>query len=330
MTNKIATQLKAVALLSGGLDSRLAVRLVQEQGIEVTALNYITPFCTCTAKSSCRLEAKKAAEEYGVKLKVFYVFEDFIEIIRNPKHGHGRGLNPCLDCRIMMFKNAKKYMDEIGASFLVTGEVLGERPMSQRPDAIGTIERESGLSGLIVRPLSAKLMEPSLPERQGLVDRSRFMDISGRSRKPQIKMAEKLGMNDYPCAAGGCLLTDKDFAARLKSLLEISPNPTRNDIMLLKVGRQRFMDDTRIVIGRDEKENFRIKTLARTGDILMEARDAVGPITLIRGEVTGDIVKKAAQLTIGYGKAKDEPSAIVSYFSVGDESAAKQIEIINS
>lgn len=328
MTNKTATRIRAVALLSGGLDSRLAVRLVQEQGVEVTALNYVTPFCTCTSKSSCRLEAKKAADEYGVKIKVFYVFEDFIEIIKNPKHGYGRGLNPCLDCRIMMFKNAKKYMKEIGASFLVTGEVLGERPMSQRPDAIRVIEKESGLSDLIVRPLSAKLFAPSLPERQGLLDRSRFMDIQGRSRKPQIQMAETLGMNDYPCAAGGCLLTDKDFAARLKSLLKINPEPTRNDIMLLKVGRQRFIDDTRVIIGRDEKENFRITTLARPGDLMMEARDAVGPMTLLRGKATDEIVEQAAKITAGYSKAKDAPRVVVRYFPVGDESAARDIEVV--
>jgi len=330
LTNKSATRVKAVALLSGGLDSRLAVRLVQEQGVEVTALNYVTPFCTCTSKSSCRLEAKKAAEEYGIKIKVFYVFEDFIEIIKHPKHGHGRGLNPCLDCRIMMFKNAKKYMDEIGASFLVTGEVLGERPMSQRSDAISIIEKESGLSDLIVRPLSAKLFAPSLPERQGLLDRSRFMDIRGRSRKPQIKMAEKLGMNDYPCAAGGCLLTDKDFAGRLKNLLAINPYPTRNDIMLLKVGRQRFMDEARIIIGRDEKENFRINNLARSGDIIMAARDAVGPTTLIRGKITDEIVEHAAKLTLGYGKDKGEAAAVIKYYPVGEAGGKREIEIVNS
>ena len=318
VAGRTATPMKAVAMLSGGLDSRLAVRLIQEQGIEVTALNYITPFCTCTAKSSCRLEAKKASEEYGIDLKVFYVFEEFIEIIKEPKYGYGRGLNPCLDCRILMFRRAKEYMDEIGASFLVTGEVLGERPMSQRPDAMRIIEHDSGLAGLIVRPLSAGLLEPSIPEQRGWVDREQFLNISGRSRKPQIELAERLGLNDYPCAAGGCLLTDKDFASRLKELLMQNPNPGQNEMMLLKVGRHRAFTDGRIVVGRNEKENFRIQTLARDGDLLMEVKDYLGPITLIRGVISEEIIEKAARLTARYSKGKHEARLLVDYWPAGD------------
>lgn len=328
--DSLSKPMKAVAMLSGGLDSRLAVRLIQEQGIEVMALNYITPFCTCTAKSSCRLEAKKASEEYGIDLKVFYVFEEFIEIIKHPKYGHGRGVNPCLDCRILMFSKAKEYMDEIGASFLVTGEVLGERPMSQRPDAMRIIEQDSGLAGLIVRPLSAGLLEPSLPEQRGWVDRQLLLNISGRSRKPQIELAEKLGLNDYPCAAGGCLLTDKDFASRLKELLKQKPNPSRNDLMLLKVGRHRVFGDSRIVVGRNEKENFRIQTLARAGDVLMEVKDFLGPVTLIRGDISEEIIEKAARLTARYSKGKHEARLSVQYWAAGDsdrrEIAIEQFE----
>lgn len=308
-------KIKAVAMLSGGLDSRIAVRMVQEQGIDVVALNYVTPFCTCTSKSSCRLEAKKASIEYGVDLKTFYVFEDFIEIIKKPKHGYGSGINPCLDCRILMFKKAKEHMDEMGASFLVTGEVLGERPMSQRPDAMITIEKESGLAGLIVRPLSAKLLKPSIPEEQGWIDRSKFLEIEGRSRKPQIEMAKKLGMGDYPCPAGGCLLTDKDFSVRMKNLLEIVDMPTRNDLFLLKVGRQRFFQGKRIVTGRNEKENQRITSLSRDEDLLFEAADFKGPTTLIRGETDDEIILEAARVTGAYGKGKDEASLRIRYWT---------------
>lgn len=308
-------KIKAVAMLSGGLDSRLAVRMAQEQGVDVVALNYVTPFCTCTSKSSCRLEAKKASIEYGIELKTFYVFEDFIQIIKEPKHGYGRGINPCLDCRILMFKKAKDYMDEMGASFLVTGEVIGERPMSQRPDAMITIENESGLSGLIVRPLSAKLLRPSIPEERGWVDRKKFLEIEGRSRKPQIEMAEKLGMKDYPCPAGGCLLTDKDFSLRMRNLLSIVDIPTRNDVFLLKVGRHRFFQGKRIVIGRNEKENQRISSLAREEDLLLEAEDFSGPTTLIRGKYDNEIIMLAAKMTGTYGKGRDDKKLKIRYWS---------------
>lgn len=317
---------KAIAMLSGGLDSRLAVKMVQEQGIEVTALHYVTPFCNCTSKSSCKLEAKKASEEYGINLKTFYVFDEFIEIIKNPKYGYGSGINPCLDCRILMFRKAKEFMGELGASFVVTGEVLGERPMSQRLDAINIIERESGLSGLIVRPLSAKLFEPSLPEKNGWVDRRRFMNISGRSRKPQIKLADEMGIIDYPCPAGGCLLTDKDFSARLRYLLDMIANPSRNDVFLLKVGRHRFLDNSRLVIGRNERENRMIGSLSRKGDILMEVDGYLGPTTLIRGAITDEIIKTAADATAGYSKARMKSSAIVCYRVVGQDKE-KKIEV---
>jgi len=192
----LTAPLKAIALLSGGLDSRLAVKLVQEQGVELIALNFVTPFCNCTAKSSCKTEARKASEEFGVALKVVPLFDEFMAVVKAPKYGYGSGMNPCLDCRILMFRKAGDMMVELGASFIVTGEVLGERPMSQRLDAIRIIERDSGLAGLIVRPLSARLFEPTIPEKKGWVDRTRFLSISGRSRKPQIKLAEELDIGE--------------------------------------------------------------------------------------------------------------------------------------
>ena len=315
-------QMKAIALLSGGLDSRLAVKMVQQQGIEVIALNFTTPFCNCTAKGSCKMEARKASEEFGIALHVVPLFEEFMEVVKHPKHGYGSGMNPCLDCRILMFKMAGEHMRANGASFIVTGEVLGERPMSQRLDAIRIIESESGMAGFIVRPLSARLFEPSIPEQKGWVDRTAFLSISGRSRKPQIKLAEELDIGDYPCPAGGCLLTDKVFAARLRGLLKDHPDPTKNDVLLCKVGRHfAGPSGSRIVIGRNEGENLRVEQLSVPGDRLLTAVDCVGPTVLIRGEsVTDTDLEMAAQLTAGYSKGREELRLDVKCKIVGDAS----------
>jgi hypothetical protein len=313
---------KAIALLSGGLDSRLAVKMLIEQGIEVEALNFVTVFCTCTAKSSCKSEARKAAEEYGIQLKVLNATDEILAAIRDPKHGFGRGLNPCLDCRISMFKRAGEYMRQTGADFLVTGEVWGERPMSQRPEAIRIIEEESGLKDLIVRPLSARLFEPSLPEREGWVDREAFMAVQGRSRKPQIQLAADLGVNDYPCPAGGCLLCEKQFASRLKRLLKDDPHPPVADIRALRLGRIFYSSDNgRIVIPRDEDETARLEATARDGDILMSAVDHMGPTALVKpshpdGATT---LAEAAALTARYGQGRENDRVTVEYRTVGRE-----------
>lgn len=305
---------KAIALLSGGLDSRLAVKMMLEQGIEVEAINFVTVFCTCTAKSSCKSEARKAAEEYGIPLKTLNATEEILEAIRHPKHGFGRGINPCLDCRISMFRRAGKYMEESGADFLVTGEVWGERPMSQRPDALRVIEKESGLAGLILRPLSAHLFEPTVPEREGWVDRDKLMAIEGRSRRPQMQLAVELGVNDYPCPAGGCLLCDKAFAARLRRLLEDDPYPAIADIQSLRLGRLFFSSEgKRIMIPRTEEETRRLVALAREGDLLMNAVDFMGPTAVVKGGGIGEAtLAEAAALTARYGQGRDEGSVKIS------------------
>lgn len=313
-TNNAGQKRKAIGLLSGGLDSRLAVKMLLEQDIEVIALNFVTPFCNCTSKGSCKAEAKKASEEFGIELRVVPLFDEFMEVVKHPKYGYGSGINPCLDCRILMFKMAGAYMKEVGASFIVTGEVLGERPMSQRLDAIRTIERDSGLAGYIVRPLSAKLFEPTIPEVEGWIDREKMLAISGRSRKPQIQLAKDLDINDYPCPAGGCLLTDKHFAARLRGLLEKQENPDKNDILLLKVGRHfHVARNGRVAIGRNEAENARIDQLKRSGDWLLTASEWVGPTALVRGpRVEPADLEFAAGLTAGFGKGREASIVNVS------------------
>jgi hypothetical protein len=316
---------KAIALLSGGLDSRLAVKMMLDQGIEVEALNFVTVFCTCTAKSSCKSEARKAASDYGIPLKVLNATEEILEAIRDPRHGFGRGLNPCLDCRISMFRRAGKHMKATGADFLVTGEVWGERPMSQRPDALRIIEKESGLDGLIVRPLSAHLFDPTIPEREGWIDREKMMAIEGRSRKPQMQLAAEIGVNDYPCPAGGCLLCDKNFAGRLKSLLDDNPRPAIAEIQALRLGRLIYSSEgKRILIPRNEEETERLTSLARPGDLLMSAEGHMGPTTVIKGAEIGEAtLREAAALTARYGQGREEENVTVAWWPVKKEGPAK-------
>ena len=319
---------RAIGLLSGGLDSRLAVKLLVDQGIEVEALSYLTLFCTCTSKSSCRLEAKKAAEDLGVPIKVINTTEEFLRIIEKPKHGYGKNMNPCIDCRLLMFKKAGEYMRESGAAFVFTGEVVGERPMSQRLDAMRLIEKESGLSGYILRPLSAKLLPPTVPEEKGLVDRDKLMDIRGRSRKPQMALAEELGMKDYPCPAGGCLLTDAGFSARLRDLLEHEGRLTVPEVKLLKHGRHfRLSPSAKAVVGRDQADNAKLELLAREGDWLMKAVEVEGPLTLVRGEASDADLNLAARLTARYGQGRDRDEVTVQARRLGPARAGAPAEL---
>ena len=298
--------MRAVALLSGGLDSTLAAKVALEQGIELEALNFITIFCNCTNRGETCLASQKAVESLGIPLRVFNVSEEYLDVVKHPKHGYGKNMNPCIDCRIFIMKKAKEYMMEAGASFLVTGEVLGERPMSQRRDAMRLIEREADLEGLILRPLSAKLLPPSIPEKEGWVDREKLLNIQGRSRKPQIQLAAFFGIHDYPCPAGGCLLTDPGFAKRIKDLMVHDPDFTLNDVHLLKMGRHfRFSPKAKLVVGRNEEENQKIQTFSSEGDFLIKVAHHPGPLSLLRGEPEDGEIEKAAAVTARYSKAKE-------------------------
>ncbi len=298
--------MKALALLSGGLDSTLAIKVVLEQGIDVVAVNFYTPFCLCNRKGSCKNEARRVTEEFGIELKVINLSFQHLEIVKNPKHGYGKNLNPCIDCRILMLKQAKKLMEEKGASFLITGEVLGQRPMSQYLAALKIIERESGLGGLVLRPLSAKLLPLSIPEKEGWVNREKLLEISGRSRKPQINLAAKYGIADYPCPAGGCLLTDRGFAQRMKDLMTHS-EITLNDIDLLKTGRHfRLSLKTKLVVGRNKEENERLLRLANTDDICFKPVEVKGPIGIGRGDFGQTTIFLASKIMARYSDAHDE------------------------
>jgi len=314
---------KAIALLSGGLDSILATKLVLEQGIELEAVNFVTVFCTCTAKGKTCLASKSAADKLGIKLKVFEVSKDYFEIIKNPKYGYGRNMNPCLDCRIFMFKKAAQYMNETGASFIVTGEVLGERPMSQRRDAMQIIERDSGLKGLVLRPLSAKLFEPTIPEKTGIVNREAFLAVRGRSRKPQIQLADSLGINDYPCPAGGCLLTDSGFANRMKDLIRHKPDFTINDVQLLKLGRQfRLSPEAKLIVGRNQDENNRLLNLAKDGDLYFYPSEVRGPTGIGRGIFNNNSLSISSSIIARYSDGKFNGQIKVLYRQIPRKEAA--------
>jgi len=308
---------KAIALLSGGLDSRLAIKVVKEQGVEVHAVNYVTCFCTCTSRGSCKSEARHACEQLDVPLKVFATSKEFIEVVKHPRHGYGKNMNPCIDCRILMFRLAKGYMKEVGASFLITGEVLGQRPMSQRRDAMQLIDREAGVEGLVLRPLSAKHLPMTLPEREGWVDRERLLSIKGRSRKEQISMAESYGIKDYPCAGGGCLLTNEGFADKVRDLLA-HKDADLNDMVLLKVGRHfRLPHRGKAVVGRDKDENLRILNLAREGDVIFRPHGKLPlPTALLRDSDSGgretawadeEEIAMTADLCVSHSKLRTQP-----------------------
>ncbi len=295
--------MKAVALLSGGLDSSLAIKLVLDQGIELTALNFVTPFCQCDGKRGCRKKAVVITENLAIELKMFNISEEYLELVRNPVYGYGKNMNPCIDCRILMFKKAKEFMNESGARFIITGEVLGQRPMSQNRKAMEIIESQSGLDGLVVRPLSAKLFPPSIPEREGWINREGLLDIAGRSRKRQFILTEELDIKDYACPAGGCLLTDPIFSLRIKDLLTSNMLSTEN-VNLVKNGRYLSINDSfKLIVGRNEEENLRLISLAHDKDLLIEP-ESKGPVAIGRGKIE-DNNKQIALKTVAY-YCKDE------------------------
>lgn len=305
---------KVVALLSGGLDSQLAVKMMQKQGFEVSAVAIKTPFCDFDCGRGCGFEIRERADTLGVNLKTVYLGDEYIEMLKNPKHGFGSGMNPCIDCRAMMFRAAKKHMEEIGADFIISGEVLGQRPMSQHGPALKTIEVESNLEGKIVRPLSAALLPPTDPEKIGLIKRENLGMIKGRSRKPQLQLAKEFEIENPPNAGGGCLLTDPAFAIRAKDLFKHTETPTTNDIDLLKIGRHfRFDQNAKLIVGRNKDENEIMKALALPGDILLEAQDHVGPVSLLRGKELERFENLAAAITLRYSDApKDKESIVIA------------------
>lgn len=289
---------RAVALLSGGLDSQVAVKMILDQGIAVTALKFTSPFCTCDSGGACH--SAVAAKAFDIPLVTIPKGLEYLDVIRSPKHGYGRAMNPCIDCRIFILKKAKAYAESIGAAFLFTGEVLGQRPMSQHRRALDIIEEESGLQGKLLRPLSAKLLPPTDAERDGVVDREKLGSVQGRSREEQMKLADKFSIAEYPCSAGGCLLTDPAFARRLKDQLDHCVSPTIRDMNLLKVGRHFRYHKAKVIVGKNKSQNAHLSAVRENGEVYIETIGVPGPSALVIGDITADTLAFAVRATASY------------------------------
>ncbi len=317
--------IKCLGLLSGGLDSNIAVRLMVKLGYDVTVLNFMSPFCNCTRKQadSCKSTAHRIAEEMGLPIKTLFMGEEYINMLRAPKHGFGQGLNPCVDCRIMMFSQTKKVMEEMGAKFIFTGEVLSQRPMSQKRDRLAIIEREAGLKGLIVRPLSAALLEPTIPEKEGWINREEMLAISGRSRKPQVEVGRELGIDEENlCSSGGCLLTDQQFAVKMRDLLGHSTDTTVKETRMLRVGRHfRVSDTAKVIVGRNNDENEKLLKMIQGNDTVIWVKDHKGPCVVIQGAHENGVTATACMIAARYS---DAPAGAEVEVEVGTAAGAEK------
>jgi tRNA-specific 2-thiouridylase len=293
--------MKVVVLHSGGLDSTLAYYITKEWGAETFPLYVYNKF----------LSFKDHPEVPG--LKIIDITKEFIEIVRSPQHGYGKNLNPCLDCRILMLKKAKKYMEEIKADFIATGEVLDQRPMSQRFEQLMLIDKKAGLEGLVIRPLSGGLLPETIPEKKGLINRNDLLSIKGRSRKVSLDLAQQLKIEKFTSPAGGCLLTDPGFCRRLADLMRYQEKVVVRDIELLKIGRHfRLSPDTKLVVGRNEEENEVIEKMIKTGETLVHVPDTGSPNAMLLGNKKSPI-RIAASITARYSDKKNDNSIEVVY-----------------
>ena len=316
--------MKAIALLSGGLDSTLAIKVVQEQGIEVEAVNFVFPFCRCDGKEGGKIEVEVVSEQLNVKVKVIGVLDEYLDMVKHPKYGYGKNLNPCIDCRIMMFQKAKEYMAKTGARFIITGEVLGQRPMSQNRQSIALIEKKSEMEGLVVRPLSAKLFEPTIPEKQGWLDREKLLGIQGRSRKEQLSWVKKYDISGYACPAGGCLLTDPQVSKRLRDLMD-SGMLTLDSINLITYGRYlNLSKNFKLIVGRNEKDNTSLMKYVKDGDLVIQAK-IKGPTAVGRGKLeTADLANALG--IVAYYCQQDSSTIPVEYRVVPDGFKVEEVQ----
>ncbi len=301
-------KVRALGLFSGGLDSMLAVKLLQDQGIEVIGYAFATPFFGPE-------QAIRSSKAVGIHLEVWEITERYMQLMKAPRYGFGKNMNPCIDCHALMFQLAGRKLEAHGARFLFSGEVLGERPFSQTRGALRAVAHLSGREELIVRPLSAKLLEETHPEKVGWVDRSRMESIQGRSRKPQMALAARFGLTDYPRPAGGCLLTEPNFSKRLKDLLRQTPEPRSRDLELLKVGRHiRWEEGCKIIVGRREEENDRLEALWEEGDFRLWVEGFPGPVVLVPAAPppSPEALRFAARVAVRYSDAPPGHAAEVT------------------
>lgn len=312
-----------IGLLSGGLDSALAARVVQEAGARVTCLHFFTGFCVTGHNSRIGRKdrptgnhALEVAADLGIPVELIDISDEYLPMVMKPDHGYGANMNPCVDCRIFMLRRAKQYMEDVGADFVFTGEVIGQRPMSQMRPTLGLTVKEAGLKGRLLRPLSARLLEPTEMEKAGLIDREKLYDFSGRSRKPQLELAARLGIKEFMQPAGGCcFLTDENYSRKLRDLLASSDAAplSMDDVYLLGVGRHfRLGPDLKVIIGRNEVENNFLEYYTDRG-WSARAVDYPGPLALVLGDPAGDTFDTVASLVGRYCDGKREPRVAVEF-----------------
>lgn len=296
-------------MLSGGLDSMLAVRVLQEQGIHVEGVAFDSPFFGVD-------KAKRAADQLGIVLHIVDFTQDIIEIIREPKHGFGKCINPCIDCHAAMMRRAGELMDMLGFHFVATGEVLDQRPMSQNRKSLDIVTAEFEYDGWILRPLSARLLALTKPEEIGWVDRSKLLAIRGRQRKEQMELAEKYGIKDYPAPAGGCLLTDPGFTRRLVDLRKYGGIDDVRALHLLRVGRHmRLTKKIKLIVGRNQEDNAVLEAVREVNDIILAPRDVVGPTCLLPAESSQRLINKGAAICGFYSDSAEGQKIIVTVIS---------------
>ena len=309
-------RVKALGMISGGLDSSLAAQLLMDLGVAVEGLKFITGFSPLVYPEE--LQKKDPSAKPRFKIHTINISMDFLPVVRHPKYGYGSNLNPCVDCKIFMLQQAKRFMKEFGAQFVFTGEVLGQRPMSQFREALKRIEIDSGLAGYLLRPLSAKLLDPTVPEVKGWVDRHRLLDIQGRSRKPQIQLAKEMDLSKYAQPAGGCLLADANYCVRLKALFAFRKDAPvlPEDLELLKIGRLFHISDTvRLIVGRNQNENELLMSYAHHGRHLFVIHNYPSPAGL--AEIVGEAAEKdltlLASIVAHYSDAQEKKGVIVEH-----------------
>ncbi len=304
---------KALGLISGGLDSSLAAMALLRQGIEVTGIAFVTPFFNAD-------KAKIAARAIGHPLIIENISAIHLQMVKTPKYGYGRNLNPCIDCHALMFQLAGERMVRDGFDFLFSGEVLGQRPMSQNANALKSVAKLSGFPDKVLRPLSAKLLPATTMEESGLVDREQLLDFQGRSRKPQQALAKQWGLTDYPASGGGCLLTEEGFSNQLRDLFKYEPEATVTDVELLKIGRQfRLSATAKLILGRHRADNEALQGQIKPDQIKLRCQNFSGPLGLFCGDSRQQDLQTAAAIVASYGKGKDQAEVDILCLAAGKE-----------